>query len=252
MFLQIIPYVADQFDPGAWVFDGENLSKSNIIGNASPDFSVYAFQESFDFSKQYLESNTVLGVYLFEDQQFNKSEMFSHSVIIALNGMEFDVSVNTDVGTNNSAFMLASDFYAGVSTFSYLVNTYSAPIEGQIQNSIGQSDTRPYFGTFNTDLTPAEFGDQKLDSETKLAEYSKPANLVSAVTTDLSSQINQVTSIASDVSASTTVKTSTKDRGFATQNKANTEVTYSPLLGVLVLSTQWDASTATNSPTITL
>lgn len=248
MFLQIIPYVADQFDPGVWVFDGENLKKSNIIGNATPEFSVYSFQESFDYSKNYMASNTVLGVYALEDRQFSKLSMFDHSVIIALNGMEFETGVESTVYTTSAfSYMLASEYSAGVNVEVYSKYDYSTPIEATVQNSIGQPDTRPYYSTFNTELVPAEIS-SGLDLQVQLTSYSKPIDAVSSNGSTIASESLYEGSKAADLAGSSSIDSS-KNVGYMTFN--NPDVTMAPLIGYVVITTMW-SPTVTNSNTITM
>lgn len=250
MFLQIIPYVADQFDPGAWVFDGENLKKSSLIGNATPDFSVYTFEESFDFSKNsLLESNTVLGVYLLESQQFSKSEMFGYSIVVALTGMDFDAGVEADSISNSYTYLLASDYSAGVEVESINDINFSQPVDGEIQNSIGQPDTRPWILTFNAEVTPIDLDFADMDFETQFFIHQAPVELEATNPVNVSSEVKYVSNKPISTVGDATGAAFKKNVGFMVVK--STELTMSTLSGKLIMGTQWNPQPS-NTPTITM
>lgn len=153
-FVQIIPYVADQFDPGAYVFDGGTFDSKETLKGAP--VSVYDVSKSaFDSSELLLGGGIDLGVYVPSTATFDSRDLLQGRVIIFLEGVDFNTRENFTVLSQQSIMFSEVQFNSSINAEALQDLVFTRLIEGEVQNSIGNPNSSPRMVDSGTAVTRA-------------------------------------------------------------------------------------------------
>ncbi len=167
MLLQVIPYVADQFEPGTYVFDGENLSGSHLFKTSGP-VSVYSITQSNFNTESILSSGATQSTYYLEDQEFKKVAMLYSLDATILGEFVADATISTVTTSNYMTYLVGSESKQ-MQADPVLEVTYStvffSQINEQIDKALGPSEFVPRILDTRTLKTPASLGVKLLNGE---------------------------------------------------------------------------------------
>lgn len=144
MLLQVIPYVADQFEPGAYVFDGENLSGSHIFSTTGP-VSVYALSDKTFNAQELLISGAAQAVYDMDLATIKKVDMLYSIDALIMSDFESNQVFSAVATSDDTYYLVGSDTkqIQSVQSIEPMYSTvYISYVSGQIQNDLGSS---PFF-----------------------------------------------------------------------------------------------------------
>lgn len=195
MLLQVIPYVADQFEPGTYVFDGENLDSSRLLSTAGP-VSVYSIDQNVFNTNEILSSGVAQSVMVFEPTEYKKADMLYSLDALIMTDFESDQTFSAEVLSTSTAFLVGSDDkpMQSIPSLEIVYSTvYFSFIEGEIQNDLGKStlvprvlDTR---GLDQPNELVAALVDSRSDSTSKYAELSLDQNINTGANSTLAKEI---------------------------------------------------------------
>ena len=167
MLLQVIPYVADQFEPGTYVFDGENLSGSHLFKTSGP-VSVYSITQSNFNTESILSSGATQSTYFLEDQEFKKVAMLYSLDATILGEFVADATISTVTTSNYMTYLVGSESKQ-MQAEPALEVTYStvffSQINEQIDKALGPSEFVPRILDTRTLKTPASLDVKFLNGE---------------------------------------------------------------------------------------
>jgi len=211
MLLQVIPYVADQFEPGTYVFDGENLSGSHFFKTPGP-VSVYSITQSNFNTESILSSGATQSTYFLEDQEFKKVAMLYSLDATILGEFVADATISTVTTSNYMTYLVGSESKQ-MQAEPALEVTYStvffSQINEQIDKALGPSEFVPRILDTRTLKTPASLGVKLLNGE---SIWTTAAYLEGQVSFDIDAE-SVVTSINSTLDVAG-VSTETKPVSF--------------------------------------
>lgn len=154
-FVQIIPYVADQFDPGSYVFDGGTFDSKTIL-EGNDNIGVFDFSESaFDSSNVFQSLATNIGVYVPSDATFDSSQILDSRVIILVEGVNWDASANVVELTSSSVLVTEVDWDASANIVNSDNTVFTEVVEGDVQNSLDYPASRPLIIDSGTSVNKA-------------------------------------------------------------------------------------------------
>lgn len=145
MLLQVIPYVADQFEPGAYVFDGENLSSSHLL-KTSGSVSVYSITQNSFNAQSILSSGAAQSTYHIEENDFNKVAMLYALDALILTDFEADATLSGTVTSNFFTYLVGSETkqMQAVPNLEVMYSTvYFSQVDEQISKALGPSTFVP-------------------------------------------------------------------------------------------------------------
>ena len=142
-FLQIIPYVADQFDEGVYVFDGGTFNAGEML--TSDPVAVYDLQDSFQFDSQSFFTATAsnLGVYDWNDFQFDSRQMLDSRLIIFATGVNWQPNFTNEAVSPSIVIPETLNWQPSYSPIENDQTIFTEIVEGTVQNQIDQPNTRP-------------------------------------------------------------------------------------------------------------
>lgn len=155
-FLQIIPYVADQFDEGVYVFDGGTFDTVDMMQRVDRT-GFYQFESVAFATQDIFESvNINLGVYQWDTFQFDTRDMFDDRVLIFAEGIDWQPSVVTTAPSAQFLIPEQLEWQPSVENFSSDTTEFSRIVIGQVQNHIDQPQTRPIILDSRTSINRTE------------------------------------------------------------------------------------------------
>jgi hypothetical protein len=139
--VQIIPYVADQFDPGLYVFDGGTFNSNGaFVEKADRAFNVLKDQ-TFNITDAYKGNFEKLGIFVFAASSVNTSELLKSRGVIFLTGVDWQIYQSHQ--TKPTLIPEETDWLINFSNIRASNTIFTRIIEQEVQNKIDQSPSVP-------------------------------------------------------------------------------------------------------------
>ena len=234
MYVQVIPYVADQFDPGVYVFEGESLNSSHLLDTNT--VGVLDFQATSYNSFSILNTDSDVGIFDIGMFTYQKNSLLVGSSVLILDGIKFDFYINTSVPSDV--------FYYGTESIDFGINT----VEANRSNFPTLSEEN-ISGSIYSDREYGFFTDV---SYVDTIVFENTDVVISEPNTKTESTSISVGSLSYSLPASTNMESRLAKQHISYLNLESNQVESTSIKFIEFISSSWNTSQETNNPSFTM